>query len=74
MSVWTTLSESDTVEVDTVPGSRPGPLFSPSPRADADLLMVDVASEPPGVAGRQALRQARRKRQLLAAIALPTRQ
>jgi hypothetical protein len=68
MSVWTTLSESDTAEVDTVPGSRPGGLFSPSPRADADLLVVDVASEPPGVAGRQALRQARRKRQVLAAI------
>jgi len=68
MSVWTTLSESDTAELDIVPGARPGPLFTPPPRTDADLSMVAVATEPPAVAGRQALREARRKRQVTAAI------
>ncbi|MDQ1360312.1 MAG: hypothetical protein QOJ44_689 [Acidimicrobiaceae bacterium] len=68
MSVWTTLSESDTGELDIVPGARPGPLFTPSPPTDADLSMVAVATEPPAVAGRQALREARRKRQVTAAV------
>jgi hypothetical protein len=70
MSVWTTLSESDTAEGDLVPGRRlrPDAAFSPFPGADPDPTMVDEPSEPPAAVGRRALREARRKRQLTAGI------
>jgi TRAP-type mannitol/chloroaromatic compound transport system permease large subunit len=70
MSVWTTLSESQTAEADVEPGPRPTttPLLAPYLGPDPGRQTVDVPSEPPAVAGRLALRQARRKRQLTAAV------
>jgi hypothetical protein len=70
MSVWTTLSESDTAEVDIVPGprARTGSPLSAFPQAGPGLTMVDEPIEPPAVAGRRALREARRKRQITAVV------
>jgi hypothetical protein len=70
MSVWTTLSESDTAEVDIVPGprARPGSPLAALPEAGSGLRMVDEPVEPPAVAGRRALREARRKRQITAVV------
>jgi hypothetical protein len=73
MSVWTTLSESDTAEVAVVParpaqtGTRFDP-FPPVPRSDPGRMTVDEPQEPPTAVGRRALREARRKRQLTAAL------
>jgi hypothetical protein len=73
MSVWTTLSETDTAEVAIVPGPpvQPGTSFTPFPpvpRADPGRMTVDEPQEPPTAVGRRALREARRKRQLTAAV------
>ena len=73
MSVWTTLSETDTTEVTLVSGppAQPGTTFTPFPpvpRADPGRMTVDEPQEPPTTSGRRALREARRKRQLTAAV------
>jgi hypothetical protein len=73
MSVWTTLSETDTTEVAVVPGppAQPGTTFTPFPpvpRADPGRMTVAEPQEPPTTSGRRALREARRKRQLAAAV------
>lgn len=72
MSVWTTLSETDTAEVAIEPGppAQPGATFTPFPlvpRADPGRMTLDEPQGPP-TAGRRALREARRKRQLTAAV------
>jgi hypothetical protein len=69
MSVWTTLSESDTAEADIVPGP-PAALFAPSPQPSADSgpMTVDEPNGLPAAVGRRALREARRKRQITAAV------
>jgi hypothetical protein len=73
MSVWTTLSESDTAEADVVPGpaARPAAQFAPFPpvtRADSGPMTADEPGGSPSAGGRRALREARRKRQLTAAV------
>ena len=71
MSVWTTLNESDTAEADIVPGpplSRPLRSLIPSPPADPGPMTVDEPNGPPAAVGRRALREARRKRQITAAV------
>ena len=72
MSVWTTLSESDTAETDIVhgPPAQPAAPFAPYPQAPAEYgrLTVDEPNRSPAAAGRRALREARRKRQVIAAL------
>jgi hypothetical protein len=73
MSVWTTLSETDTAEVAVVPGppAQPRATFAPlpsAPTADPNPMTVEEPQEPPAAVGRRALREARRKRQLTAAV------
>jgi hypothetical protein len=73
MSVWTTLSETDTAEVAVEPGppAQPGTTLTsvpPAPPADPGRMTVDEPQEPPTAVGRRALREARRKRQLTAAV------
>ena len=72
MSVWTTLSESDTAEADVVPGppAQPAVPLAPYPQrpADSGRMTVDEPNGSPTAVGRRALREARRKRQLTAAV------
>ncbi len=73
MSVWTTLSETDAAEAAVVPGppAQPGSTFDhlpPVPRADPGRMTVGEPREAPTAVGRRALREARRKRQLISAV------
>ncbi|HEX4216959.1 MAG TPA: hypothetical protein VHZ02_01210 [Acidimicrobiales bacterium] len=72
MSVWTTLSESDTAEADIVPGppARPAATLAPFPvpPPGSGRMTVDEPTGSRSAVGRRALREARRKRQLTAAV------
>jgi hypothetical protein len=73
MSVWTTLSETDAAEAAIVPGppAQPGVTFASFPpvsTAEPVPMTVEEPQEPQAAVGRRALREARRKRQLTAAV------
>jgi hypothetical protein len=72
MSVWTTLSESDTAEADIVPGppAQPAALFAPYPQppGNSGPMTVDEPNGSPAAVGRRALREARRKRQIATVV------